>query len=231
MVIRYYIFLVLIFSSPFLHSSDSELVSWINDYRIINGAEPLIVEQALNITAEKYGEILFDEGRISHLDSQGNRVLQRYINQEGTACEAGEILGTGRSKNDIFRSWLNSESHEKLLSDSKWLRIGTALVEREGVFVAVVLFSTSLIQKYSFELDDDILTLSIETIKVENDIIFSPNILSSFNTNYRVGLNNYLFKLSKEELPMLITVSVESEGRIAISDLIYLREIKYNKSY
>ncbi len=55
------------------------------------------------------------EKRISNVERQGIRVLDRYKAEGGTGFQAGEIIGTALDKRDIFEAWKKSESHNNLI--------------------------------------------------------------------------------------------------------------------
>ncbi len=203
-------------------SNDIDLVSLINQYRTEQGLSSLIVEDALNRTAEKYAFELIRVGRLSHSDLDGHRVLNRYGESGGTSTDAGEILGTSSDISLIIDAWKDSPTHNQLLLGEKWLRIGVYIAESDGNKVAVVLFSIS--QIYSFEQKSLHGNIEIIIEAVEGRELIFPNHINSLDISVDNKSNRqYRIQFPVEELPKLIPVSGDFQGIKKMSDFLYIR--------
>lgn len=204
-----------------LYSQDNDLISLINQYRLDQGLGLLVAEEKLSETASRYIPELIEEGKLSHRDRRGQRVLDRYRILGGTSVEAGEILGTSTDLSQILNAWKNSPSHNSLILNPKWLRIGFSLVETDEGLVAVVLFSISQIAGISYEKVSESVLIIIDSID-KRELIFSSNItyekvLSDNNEN-----NHYKVQIPAEELPRLITLSGNIDGQNKLTDFLYI---------
>ncbi len=202
----------------------------INDYREELGLKELYTEEILNITAEKYAAVLFEEKRISHTDKYGKRVLDRYRKEGGTGNKAGEILGTGRSVEGIFTAWKESGTHNRLITGDNWLRIGTAVVEENGVYVAIVLFSVSIVENYVITVNDSYM-LSLEIIEGSNNPLFFSNLERDLNKKEMDNSGIYKLFFNRDELPVLLTIMVESNDKLKKTDFLFIDGMKSLKTH
>jgi hypothetical protein len=214
----------LVFTVNPLFSVDFNFTAKVNEYRNERGLTSLFIEENLNRTAEKYAQVLIEEGKISHIDKSGRRVLQRYYDEGGTAVMAGEILGTAKNLNEIFTAWKNSETHNRLLLDPKWNRIGFSFLEKNGVYVGVMLFSTSLIDGYTIIAAEDLIHVQITSIDRDRNLHF-PKEYSKISTY------TYEMILKHDELPLLLPVSYDFEGTKKISDFLYIPDLLLNETH
>jgi len=215
-----FFFALVIYQSLF--SNEINLIGKINNYRTDQGLNSLVIEDSLSITAHKYALELIEEGRLNHIDNNGGRVLNRYRASGGTAVKAGEILGTSTDLQHIFDAWKESPSHNRLMKNDKWQRIGSAVIEDQGNLVALVLFSNSLVETVIIENYDEHVTVLIKSInkwKLHFPLSFnSEEILSEPDDSI-----TYFFRFELSELPVLIPVSGEFGGKNKMSDFLYIR--------
>jgi len=197
---------LLLFLNLMLFSQDYDLFRMINEYRNENGIGSLVIEEELIETASAYCQVLGIEKRISHIDRNGHRVLDRYRAQGGTAAEAGEILGTSTDSQKIFMAWKESESHKRMILNPKWMRIGVAETRIGNSIIAVVLFSTSIIAEIKYSGVEDDLLVNIQMIPSE-DPAETDSIFLQFQT---------------QDLPILYPVYQVSDGKKKITDFLYI---------
>lgn len=203
-------------------SNEIDLVLLINQYRTEQGLGRLVLEDNLNYTAQKYAIELVHEGRLSHVDKNDNRILDRYRFCGGTAVEAGEILGTSTDVSHIFEAWKNSPSHNTLMINGKWIRIGSAIVENEGNYVAVVLFSTSLIK--TLETQDLDQSVQVSLVCIDNfELHFPPEINVRKIEDATCNSAIYRFFIPSLELPLVIPVSGKIGREFKMTDFLYIR--------
>ena len=201
------------------------MISLINEYRKNNDLQTLIVENTLNNTASEYAEVLLNSGSLSHIDRNGNRVLDRYRLEGGTAVQAGEILGSSSELSDIFEAWKISIPHNMMMMDSKWLRIGSAVLERDGVYVAVVLFSGSSLSSYRFVPEEKSVKVILKSIYNNKEIFFSQHIYNISDSYGKLNLQESFISIPIDRLPLLLSLYIESGGINKMSDFLYIPEI------
>ena len=217
--------------NPLLISEETDLYQLINDYRVNNGLQRLIYEDTLRITAEKYTQILISDKRISHIDREGGRVLNRYKAMGGTATNAGEILGTSTELLQIFEAWKNSDSHRKVILNPKWKRIGlNSGVTGESV-VSVVLFSNSLIDNIHYEVFQNKQRMNFDWILENSEPDFPDHINAEITVDKQNQFDTYSLLFEVENLPILIPVYNRIEGRKEISDFIYIPDILLDETH
>jgi hypothetical protein len=214
-----------------LRASQTDLVDMINEFRSERGLTTLFYEANLARTAAEYASILVEQGQISHIDDQGNRVLNRYKAVGGTAVKAGEILGTAVELSEIFTAWIESESHYQQIINRDWRRIGCSILEKNGVFVAVVLFSNSLIESFSIHPGDTSLRLSIVPVDKKYSLKFSDNFSNKGDSIFEEGREHYELVIEKEDLPLLLSIYGESYGIKDLSDFLYIPDDLLKKNH
>ena len=118
-----------------------EMSSMINSIRKSWNLEILFEEQAAIATAQDHAEALVKRSVLSHFDSDGRRVTERYRLNGGTGVRAGENLGTGHSVRAIFNAWLESESHRENILNPVWGRfgLGISVLPDKRILVVLVL--------------------------------------------------------------------------------------------
>jgi len=196
-------------------AGETPLFDMINGYRLSKGLSPLVAEDFLEKTADEYCLSLETSGFLSHRDSGGKRVLDRYRKGGGTAVKAGEILGTSPDLERMFRAWIDSPSHLDILTGSEWTRVGTALREVDGQLISVVLFSSSLLEKKEIVLNGEEINLILTVIPGRQALARG---ISSSETG-EIALT-----LERRELPLLLVLEAfEGEKRVP-SDFIYLSD-------
>ena len=197
------------------------MVSWVNAYRQSSGLSPLVLEHNLEQTAEKYAAVLTYSGRLSHIDAQGKRVLDRYRDEGGTATHAGEILGTSRALPEIFAAWKQSQTHRMVILDPQWLRIGSHSVYTNGVYTAVVLFSNSIIRQYKIIFNHE--GVRVEIAPLLDRVIFSPAHKIMETVSEEEKPKRFSFPLAKEQLPLVLPLYTKIEGLNKITDFLYIK--------
>lgn len=144
-----------------INLSGESLVDSINRFRRSEGLTELLTEKRLQETADDYCAVLAASGILSHVDENGNRVLDRYRLHGGSGSRAGEILGTSPDQDRLMEAWIASPDHRRVILNPFWTRIATSTTQKNGQLVAVVLFSVSTIENYSVFTDGEELRLSI----------------------------------------------------------------------
>ena len=104
-----------------------EMSSMINSIRKSWNLEILFEEQAAIETAQNHATALVKRSVLSHFDSDGRRVTERYRLNGGTGVRVGENLGAGHSVHAIFTAWLESESHRENILNPVWGRFGLGI--------------------------------------------------------------------------------------------------------
>ena len=213
-----------------LFSNEPDLISQINDYRISNGLDELIIEEKLMETALQYARVLAEEKRISHVDQEGGRVLNRYRAAGGTAVAAGEILGTSPETELIFEAWKESDSHRELILDPKWYRIGGALAKEGEQVIAVILFSNSQIDELFYKRLNNSVNVQIKTIgNIELSFGGSLPVDSVYMKNEDIQI--YQVSIFRDQLPLLIPVSRNFNGIKKITDFLYIPDEILNETH
>lgn len=126
------------------------LDQWVNEHRESLGLTTLYIEPSLQDTAENYLDELIARGALSHMSINGEGLMDRYRRYGGTAWSVGEILGTQSSTEDpkrLIELWIDSPEHKSVLEGQQWSAMGFAIQEINQSWVAVVLFSNSVIQR------------------------------------------------------------------------------------
>ncbi|MBI9100590.1 MAG: CAP domain-containing protein [Spirochaetaceae bacterium] len=213
-----------------LFSNEPDLISQINDYRISNGLDELIIEEKLMETALQYARVLAEEKRISHVDTEGGRVLDRYRAAGGTAVTAGEILGTSPETELIFEAWKESDSHRELILDPKWYRIGGALAKEGEQVIAVILFSNSQIDELFYKRLNNSVNVQIKTIgNIELSFGGFLPVDSVYMKNEDIQI--YQVSIFRDQLPLLIPVSRNFNGIKKITDFLYIPDEILNETH
>lgn len=188
------------------------LTDLVNQYRDSRGLSVLVPEEALEKTAELYCEELVETGILSHEDGNGDRVFNRYRKTGGTANKAGEILGTSPDPDSLFQAWLDSSSHERILSSPDWLRIGSSLKKKGDQYVAVVLFSDSLIEAMEISPADSGINLVLKII---------PGHKARIRGIEGEGIDEISLAVPEEELPLLLVLEGYRAEKWVAHDFVY----------
>lgn len=188
--------------------SEVDLIDQINAQRLSEGLNVLIEEEYLHITAESYVSTLERTGLLSHEDAMGQRVLDRYRQIGGTAGRAGEILGTSISLSEIYSAWFNSPEHKKVILNPLWKRIGQGIIKKDSQYIAVVLFSNSIIDNYQVYYENDFVQVQIEPIEG-----YSINLFG----DYIETIDQSMYRIEGNDLPRLLFIN-------GGSDFLYLSE-------
>lgn len=149
---RRYIFcslaLLLFHPGGSLFSDGADWDQYLKEVREKSKLRTLRRSALIDQVASRYARQLVLRGFLSHEDpSSGERGLDRLRAGGSTAFKAGEVLGTGKSKRAIREAWLRSPKHRQVLVGSDWFRYGVGEAQtEENVFVAVLLFSSSIMQ-------------------------------------------------------------------------------------
>lgn len=196
-------------------AGEAVLDDMINQYRLTLGLPELISEEALNNTASLYVQELLGTGKLSHVDSKGERVLDRYKREGGTAIRVGEILGTSPDLQDLMSFWIASPDHRNLIMDTNWSRIGSALLKNDDQYIAVVLFSDSVIKKIIKRKLSDRVVLSIDPLSGEE---------ISIRGFTAMGSGSVKLDFKAQDLPVLLIVDRKKEEKIRSSDFIYVSD-------
>ncbi|MDC7221274.1 MAG: CAP domain-containing protein [Spirochaetales bacterium] len=189
-----------------------DVENWINNTRSEEGLNPLVFEDSLTQSAEKYIVELSAKRFLSHRDEEGGGPLDRYKASGGSALAVGEILGTCEvkaPKEELFEAWWNSPSHREQILDPRWNCMGIALWENGEVLIGVVEFSSSLLSSYSLDDVEGAYLFSFKPIS-ESPLVFTePLGGGGWTWTREVGDSRYYFE---GDFPLLIELKAE-EGR------------------
>ena len=112
-----------------------------------------------------------------------------------------------------------------MMMDSKWLRIGSAVLERDGVYVAVVLFSGSSLSSYRFVPEEKSVKVILKSIYNNKEIFFSQHIYNISDSYGKLNLQESFISIPIDRLPLLLSLYIESGGINKMSDFLYIPEI------
>lgn len=113
-------------------------------------APALFLDDSAQAAAGKYALELAQTGILSHEDSLGRRILERYRAENGSAIAVSEILAYGPSLESAVQAWEASKTHAAALHGSEWTAVGAgaAAIEKEGqkLYIAVAVFTSTLFE-------------------------------------------------------------------------------------
>ncbi|MDC7223030.1 MAG: CAP domain-containing protein [Spirochaetales bacterium] len=198
-----------------LFSLDEETIGqWINDVRVEQGLNRLMLEDSLVQCSDFYAGELRERGFLSHRDEREGGPLERYKRAGGTALAVGEILGTTSSdapESELLEAWWESSSHRAQIINPKWTCMGISLDVREGVIIAVVEFSSSLLTEYRFVGGEEKVLFLFKALPDQDHLEFS------FPLEDRLLLwergEEGMLEFSVNDFPLLMEVEVH-EGRV-----------------
>lgn len=109
-----------------------------------NGLPVLVEDPRLEAVARAQATYCLRVGDLRHRDGDGGDVGDRLGAAGIDFREAGEILGRDRLSADpaesLFREWMRSPGHRRELMHPGFTRMGIAVVERDGVVYAAMVF-------------------------------------------------------------------------------------------
>jgi len=122
------------------NSPRTKVFQWLNEIRKSKSLPLLSKDPILEKVALKYAKQLGKNGYISHIDNHGNRAIKRYRDAGGTATRIGEIIGAGKDLVSIEKKWIESNEHNRVITDPLWNSVGIGFDKDYNVYV--VLFTT-----------------------------------------------------------------------------------------
>lgn len=143
-------------------ASDSPL-AWANGLRARENpaAAALTVDPVLSTAAEAYAGELAAASVLSHVGpADGSGPLDRFLRAGGTAFTVGEILGVGPDQAAVERAWEASPSHEAVVLDGRYTRLGWGSAAAGKQQVWVVMLARSAVAELVLEETDGVLLVS-----------------------------------------------------------------------
>lgn len=122
----------------------------------------LLMDNVAAQVSHEYAQALFPHKNLAHIDVYGRNAVKRYRSGGGSALATGEILGRGPSLESIIAMWLKSPTHRRVLLDPKWTAVGAGVYQHDNVYVATVLFTTSISEDRRFVWNGDNLEVEVK---------------------------------------------------------------------
>jgi uncharacterized protein YkwD len=104
-------------SAPSYASEKAELLNFINNYRTSKGLTPLVINNSLGSVAQDWSGTTASQGGFKHNPSFSTQIPQRWT-------YAAEIIGAAETPEEVFLGWVNSYSHNEVLTELKAREIG-----------------------------------------------------------------------------------------------------------
>lgn len=155
---------------------------------------------------------LLEIDEISHIGSNNSTLSQRIEDSNVTALTYGEIIGFSHSLEDLFKAWLNSESHKNVIVDPKWNFIGVAVEKTGDVYVSVITFSSGILKAIKYDVIDNV-------IIVTGNYIQEPIFKSGNKTiNYYINKeeNTFYFKTVNNKIIQVYNINNQLRDRIEL---------------
>lgn len=109
---------------PIYVSKEQELLNLTNAERQKAGVSPLVMDEALNRSAQHKADRMVAEGTLSHIDSDGVHGYE-YISLETSDCkQVSENLTPTNWPPAALGTWMNSEAHREAILDAKYDYVG-----------------------------------------------------------------------------------------------------------
>ncbi|MBN2618304.1 MAG: CAP domain-containing protein [Spirochaetales bacterium] len=138
----------------------------INNYRESKGLNVLKISTNLNNSAEYQNNYMIEANKITHKGLNKSSVQDRALLFHATGYNFGEIIGYSPSIEELFQGWKDSESHNKVLLDSRWTWIGISIIKQNNIYVGVINFSSGILGSVTIKKDQE--------IKIEGEYIERP---------------------------------------------------------
>ena len=106
---------------------ENKINKYVNDYRIEEGLNILILSNIISNIAEKYNKNLINEGEISHVGFS-----ERYIilNDIFNIQSMGENIGYGyASPEALFLAWIKNSSHNRVIVNKNFNYFGISVIK------------------------------------------------------------------------------------------------------
>lgn len=117
--------------APELPDDIQPMVRIINDHRRAAGLAPLVEQQQLTTCADRYSEILADQGRLSHTAPDGSNAGQRLRRCGYQWRHYGENLAAGQQDAaEAVAAWMASPSHRHIILSPRLREIGVGYTYR-----------------------------------------------------------------------------------------------------
>jgi len=126
-----------------LPAQEQTLETLIQEHRTALGFVRLGLSDRLSQSATEYARKLAQLGYLTHRD-EFHRGPEHRASVMGIGT-AGEILGLAGNAVEVFRSWLNSPGHKRVLDGPHWTRygIGRAVWRSSTIFVVIFWYPAS----------------------------------------------------------------------------------------
>lgn len=189
----------------------------INEYRKEKGLNELRISDNLVKSSEKHLLYLIKKNSISHRGEDGQRVMHRAVNEGATGLEFGEILGYSPDTNTLFKGWLLSPEHKKVLDDPSWNWFGLSVKTTNGVYVSVVNFSSGILGSTRIKKEGDV----IEFVGLYSE---KPNFSIINVKKLEWGKNSFKLIFNVKENPGILTIKDRNNKISDRMELFFLLE-------
>ena len=110
-----------------------EVLRLTNEFRAEYGLSPLTMNEALNITAQQYAQLMAEHDFFSHIGVDGSAPWDRAAVQGYTARAVGENIAAGqRTPAEVVQGWIESDSHRQNLLNPDYTELGVGYFALEN---------------------------------------------------------------------------------------------------
>lgn len=120
----------------------SDLLGRINDLRLSRGLAPYALNSALNVAASNHARWMVDTGRVSHVQENGSRPVDRARAAGYNSSWVSEniYMGGRASVQSAWNFWVNSAVHYAGLTSPNYQHIGIGMAEGNAGRAYVLVF-------------------------------------------------------------------------------------------
>jgi uncharacterized protein YkwD len=109
----------------FLYATEKRMLTLHNNARKNYGLKPLCVHPVLQKAARAHSKDMIQHHYFSHYSSESNETPCTRILRFGYAWSScGENIGYNATPDDLFRSWMRSSIHQRIILDERFREIG-----------------------------------------------------------------------------------------------------------
>lgn len=115
---------IILFLFPLSVKAEKSVESQINEIRKQNNLSELKIEKSLVNTAKFKSLDMYYHNYFNHTNIFGDDVLDIFKRFKVKFQYAGEILAKGYNKEEVLSAWLNSPTHQSVILDDEYNKIG-----------------------------------------------------------------------------------------------------------
>lgn len=122
-------------------SDEVEFVQLLNDYRVANGLEPLLVSDMLSEASERHSSDMAKYGFVSHYTRSGSDWFPLGSSPWDRMAASGYTFNTAKGENiaagqttatEVFQAWKESPDHNANMLCADFTVVGVALISMHG---------------------------------------------------------------------------------------------------